>query len=106
MVHFYPHPSSLLLVNLDDIVLFHLESLWSLVIINPPSIEQKTEAGLWNSNSLAVRLLQFSHLCGLLHTEVNLVGILSNNLELDVFGLVTHVSLLYSLKEVNQALIC
>merc|ERR1719357_1209091 len=93
--NFHPHASSLLLVDFNDIILFHLESLGSLVIIDPSSIEQETEAGLWNSNPLAVRLLEFAHLCGLLHTEVNLVRILSNNLQLDVLGLISHCELVF-----------
>merc|ERR1719342_1742804 len=61
----FHHSSSLLLVNLNDIILFHLESLGGLVIIDPSSIEQETEAGLWDSHPLAVRLLEFAHLCSL-----------------------------------------
>ena len=33
--------TGLLLVHLDDIILFHLESLRGLVIVDPSSIEQK-----------------------------------------------------------------
>merc|ERR1719481_2052204 len=101
----FHHSSSLLLVNLNDIILFHLESLGGLVIIDPSSIKQETEAGLWNSHPLAVRLLEFAHLCSLLHTEVNLVRILSNNLQLDVLSLISHLELVFSsLVEVNQAI--
>merc|ERR550519_595944 len=86
-----PHSARLFLVNLDDIILLHLQSLRSLVIIDPPSIEQEPETGLWDSHPLAVRLLQFPHLSGLLHTEVDLVRVLAHNLQLDVFSLVSHL---------------
>merc|ERR1719481_1269608 len=106
-MNFHHGTPSLLLVNLNDIILFHLESLGSLVIIDPSSIEKETEAGLWDSHPLTVRLLEFAHLCSLLHTEMNLVRILSNNLQLDVLSLISHLELVFcSLKEVNQALIC
>ena len=42
-------------------------------------------------HSLAVRLLELAHLRGVLHSEVDLVGVLSHNLQLDVIG-VTHDS--------------
>ena len=40
---------------------------------------------------LAVRLLELAHLRGVLHSEVDLVGVLSHNFQLDVIG-VTHDS--------------
>merc|ERR1739838_304021 len=80
---------SLFLVNLNDIVLFHLESLGVLIIIDPPSIKQKTERCDWDSNPLGVRLLEFAHLSGLLHPEVDFIGILSNHLQFDVFRIIS-----------------
>ena len=40
--HLYA-PPSLLLVNLDNVILLHLQRLWSLVIIDPAAVEEKTE---------------------------------------------------------------
>ena len=40
------------------------------------------------THPLAVALLELAHLGGLLHPEVDLVGVLANHLELDVLGLV------------------
>ena len=48
------------------------------------------EAGHRHSDPLAVGLLQLAHLGGLLHPEVDLVRVLSDHLQLDVLGLVTH----------------
>merc|ERR1739838_124408 len=70
--------SGLLLVNLDDIILFHLEGLWVFIIIDPPSIKEKAERCDWHSDPLGVRLLQFAHLGSLLYSEVNFIGVLSN----------------------------
>merc|ERR1739838_636482 len=84
--------SSLFLVNLNDIVLFHFESFGVLIIIDPPSIKEETERCDWDANPLRVRLLQFAHLGGLLHSEVNFIGVLSYDLELDVFRIITGTS--------------
>merc|ERR1739838_1260869 len=84
--------SGLLLVNLDDIILFHLEGLWVFIIIDPPSIKEKAERCDWHSDPLGVRLLQFAHLGSLLYSEVNFIGVLSNDLELDVFRVITGTS--------------
>ena len=42
------------------------------------------EGGHRNTNPLTVTLLQLSHLGGLLHPEVDLVGVLANDLEQDL----------------------
>ena len=42
------------------------------------------------THPLAVALLELAHLGGLLHPEVDLVGVLAHHLQLDVLGLVTH----------------
>ena len=39
----FVRPPSLLLVNLDNVILLHLQRLWSLVIIDPAAVEEKTE---------------------------------------------------------------
>merc|ERR1719436_154900 len=84
-------PSRLLLVNFDDIVLLHLQSLRSFVIVDASSVKEEPETGHRNPHPLAVRLLQLAHLGGLLDPEVDFVAVLSDNLQLDVLGLVTHL---------------
>ena len=81
-------PPGLLLVNFDHVVLLHLKCLWSLVIVDATSVEEEAQRGDWDPDSLAVALLQFPHLCGLLHPEVDLVAVLPHHLQLDVLGLV------------------
>ena len=39
----FVRPPSLLLVNLDNVILLHLQRFWSLVIIDPAAVEEKTE---------------------------------------------------------------
>ena len=67
----------LLLVHFDDVVLLHLQSLRSLIIIDPAAVKQESEGGDGDAHSLTVGLLELAHLSGLLHSEVNLVAILS-----------------------------
>merc|ERR1719220_2315714 len=86
---------SLFLVNLNDIVLFHFESFGVFVIIDPSSIKEETERCDWDSNPLRVRLLQFAHLGGLLYSEVNFIGVLSHDLQFDVFRVITGTSGLF-----------
>ena len=43
-----------------------------------------------DSNSLSVGLLQLAHLSGLLHSEVDLIAVLADNLQLDVLGIFSH----------------
>ena len=47
------------------------------------------EGGDGDSNSLSVRLFQFSHLSCLLYTEVDLVAVLAHDLQLDVLSIVS-----------------
>merc|ERR1719193_2883121 len=65
----------LLLVDLYDVILFHLQGLGSLVIVDPPPVEQEPEGTDGDSNSERVGLLQLPHLRCLLHPEVDLVGV-------------------------------
>merc|ERR1740129_2119304 len=98
--------AGLLLVHLDDIVLLHFQGLWGLVIVNAASVKQETEGGDGDADPLAVGLLEFAHLGGLLYTEMDLVGVLADNLQFDVLS-VRHVLALLkvrSLVEVNQAI--
>ena len=44
----------------------------------------------WDSNPLSVGFLQLAHLRGLLHTEVDLVAVLADHLQLDVLGVLAH----------------
>merc|ERR1712131_49234 len=82
--------SSLLLVDLNDIVLFHFQGFGSFVIINSATIKQKPEGGNWDSDSFSIGLLQLSHLSCLFDTKMDFVAVLSNNLQLDVFGIFAH----------------
>ena len=87
--------------------LLHLEGLGGLVVVDPATVEQEAEAGNWNTHlrkiivqpsmpspithPLAVALLELAHLGGLLHPEVDLVGVLANHLQFYVLGLISHV---------------
>ncbi len=42
--------AGLLLVDLDDVILLHLQRLWGLVIVDPAAVEQEPE----EDNSLTV----------------------------------------------------
>merc|ERR1719319_1719827 len=97
--------SSLILVHLDDVVLLHLQRLGRLVVVDPPAVEEKAQGGHRHAHPLAVALLEFTHLGGLLPPDVNLVGVLADHLQLDVFGLISHPGMLAGslLKKVNQA---
>ena len=67
----------LLLIHLDDVVLLHLQGLGGLVIVDAAAVKQEPEGGDGDADPLAVGLLELSHLCGLLHPEVDLVTVLS-----------------------------
>ena len=84
------HPSRLLLVHLNHIVLLHLERLRRLVVVDPSSVEEESKRGDGDPDSLRVGLLELAHLGGLLDAEVNLVGVLADHLQLDVFSVVAH----------------
>merc|ERR1739838_1112551 len=81
--------SSLFLIHLNYVILFHLESLRGLIIIDPSPVEQKPQGCNRDTNPLRVRLLEFAHLSGLLHPEVDFIGILSNHLQFDVFRIIS-----------------
>ena len=67
----------LLLVHLDDVVLFHFQSLRGLVVVDPAAVKQEPEGGDGDADPLTVGLLQLAHLRGLLHSEVDFVAVLS-----------------------------
>ena len=81
--------TSLLLIDLDHIILLHLQGLRVLVVIDSPAIEEEPEAGNGHAHPLAVALLQLPHLRGLLDPEVDLIAVLANHLQLDVLAVVT-----------------
>ena len=49
--------SGLFLVDLDDVVLLHLELLRRFVVVDASAVEQESEGGDRNADSLRVRLL-------------------------------------------------
>merc|ERR1719446_855529 len=87
-----PSSSRLLLVHLDDIVLLHLESLGGFIVVDPASVEKKAKRRDGDSHPLGVGFLEFSHLGGLFHPEMDFVGILANNLELNIFRIIASPS--------------
>ena len=78
----------LLQVDLDDVVLLHLEGLGRLVVVDAAAVEEEAERGDGHADALRVRLLQLAHLRRHLDAEVDLVGVLAHHLQLDVLGLV------------------
>ncbi len=83
--------SGLFLVNFDDVFLLHLELFRGLVVVDPPAVEEKPERRHRNPDPLRVGLLQLAHLRRHLDPEVDLVGVLADDLQLDVLGLVAHL---------------
>ena len=69
--------AGLLLINLDDIVLLHLQGLRGLVVVDPAAVKQEPEGGDGDADPLAVGLLELAHLCCLFHPEVDFVAVLS-----------------------------
>ena len=47
----------LLLVHLDDVVLFHLQGLRGLIVVDPAAVKQESEGGNRDAHSLTVGLL-------------------------------------------------
>ena len=80
--------AGLLLVDLDDVVLLHLEGLGRLVVVDAAAVEEEAQRGDGDADALRVRLLQLAHLRRHLDAEVDLVGVLAHHLQLDVLGLV------------------
>ena len=86
--------TSLFLVHFYNVVLFHFEGFGGFFIVNTSAIEQKSKGRHWHTHSFGVRFLQFAHVGWHFDSEVNFVGILANNLKLDVLGfsvLISHV---------------
>ena len=81
-------PSGLLLVDLDDVVLLHLEGLGRLVIVDAAPVEEEAQWGDGDAHTLGVALLELAHGSGHLDAEVDLVRVLADDLQLDVLGLV------------------
>ena len=69
--------AGLLLINLDDIVLLHLQGLRGLVVVDPAAVKQESEGCDGDADPLTVGLLELAHLCCLLHPEVDFVAVLS-----------------------------
>ena len=67
----------LFLVHLDDVILLHLQGLRGLVVVDAAAVKQESEGSNRDADPLAVGLLELAHLCGLLHSEVDLVAVLS-----------------------------
>merc|ERR1719336_3105228 len=82
--------SRLLLVDLDDVILLHLQGLGRLVVVDAPAVKEEAEGGDGHAHPLRVGLLQLSHLSRLLHAEVDFVAVLPDNLQLDVFSILGH----------------
>ena len=81
---------SLLLVHLNDVILLHLQSFRRLVVIDSTSVKEKSERGDRNTNTLGVGFLQLAHQSCLLDSEVNFIGVLAHNLQLDILGIFSH----------------
>ena len=72
--------------NLNNIVLFHPKQLGRVVVVNAPSVEEKTQRADRHTlvEVLTVLLLEPKHISGLLDAEVDLVRVLVDDLKLDV----------------------
>ena len=56
-----------------------------------PARDFLPERGDRDPDPLSIGLLQFSHLSGLLDSEMDLIAVLADNLQLDVLGVFSHV---------------
>ena len=79
------------LIDFDDVLLLHFQLLRGFVVVDPAAVEEEPEGADWDADPLRVGLLELAHLGRLLDSEVNLVRILADNLQLDVLGLLGHV---------------
>ena len=107
----HDYSSRLFLVNFNDIVIFHLELLRRVCVIDSSAVEQKPKWGHRNSlvketvnkllnikhvktyHSLRVGLLQFSHGSCHLDPEVDFISILAYNLQFDILSVLSCVCL-------------
>ena len=70
----------LLLVDLDDVVVLHVEGLWGVVVVDASAVEEEAEGGGGDAHPVRVRLLQLPHQRSHLHPEVHLVAVLTHHL--------------------------
>ena len=79
------------LIDFDDVLLLHFQLLRSFVVVDPAAVEEEPEGADWDADPLRVGLLELAHLGGHLDSEVDLVRVLPDDLQLDVLGLLGHV---------------
>ena len=72
------------MIDIDDVVLLHFERL---IVVDETAVEEETERVDGHAYALGIRFFQLAHLGGHLDAEVDFVGVLSDNLQLDVLGL-------------------
>ena len=77
--------TGLLLPDFDDVVVLHIQLLRSFVVVDAAAVEEKAERSNRDANTFAVGFLQLAHLGSHLDTEVDLVRVLSDYFQLDVF---------------------
>ena len=60
--------------------LFHLQSLGRFVVVDTPTVEEEPQTRHWDADTLGVGLFQLSHLRRHFDSEVNFVGVLTDDL--------------------------
>ena len=83
-----PKTTCLFLIDLNNVILFHLKSFGRLIVVNSAAIEQEPQGGHGYTHALGVGLLELAHVGGHFDPEVDLVGVLAHDFELDVLGLI------------------
>ena len=73
--------------DFNHVVLFHLQRLRGMVVLDTLSVEEEAKGDDGNADTLRVGLLELTHPGGLLHAEVEFSGVLADHLQLD--GIVT-----------------
>ena len=82
--------SGLFLIDFDDVLLLHFQLLRGFVVVDPAAVEEEPEGADWDADPLGVGLLELAHLGGHLDAEVDLVRVLADDLQLNIFGFVAH----------------
>ena len=74
--------TTLFLVNLDHVVVLHLQELRCVRVVDTTAVKQEPQGPHLYAHSFRVGLLEFAELSGHLHAKVNLIGVLAHDLQL------------------------
>ena len=78
--------------DVDLVTIFHLEAVWSVVVLDPLSVEYEAALVVGEALPLAVGVHEFLELGGPLDLEVDFGSILRLNLDVDMLVLASCTS--------------